>query len=218
MQLKQRLRHVLWIGGSAGGGKTSTAERLADRYGLRVYSCDEAYQQHQRRVDPWRHPQFHRIMNKDYNQLFMPPAEDQLAELIGFYQEEFDMVLDDLRALPWSGPIVVEGAGLLPRRVFELLADPRQAVWLIPTPEFRTALVRLEDPAVQELLGQTEDPSLALQNWTARDALFGQRISAEARALGLKVLANDGRQTIPQRAAAVARHFGLDVRTGPVGE
>ena len=50
------------------------------------------------------------------------------------------MVLDDLRALPQSVPILVAGVGLLPPRVFEVLADQRRAAWLVPTAEFRTTL------------------------------------------------------------------------------
>jgi hypothetical protein len=207
--LMRSLQHVFWIGGSACGGKTSTAQLLADDYGLRVYSCDEAYTQHRWRVDPRWHPCFHRIMNKDFNQLFMPPAEEQVAEVIGFYQEQFDMVLADLLALPQSVPILVEGAGLLPPRVFEVLAEPHHAAWLVPTAEFRATLTRLEDPAVWELVGKTDDPVRAFRNWMARDVLFSHWVVSEACALGLQVLVNDGRQTIPQRAAVVARHFGL---------
>ena len=34
------LRHVLWIGGPAGAGKTTIATRLARRHGLRWYNAD----------------------------------------------------------------------------------------------------------------------------------------------------------------------------------
>ena len=157
-------------------------------YGLRVYGYDESYEHHRRGVDQRWHPHFHRIMHKNYNQLFMPPAEEQVAELVGFYQEQFDMVLADLLALPRSSPILVEGAGLLPSRVFEVLADSRQAVWLVPTAEFRATLTRLEDPAVWDLVGATDNPLQAFQNWMRRDVLFAQWIVAETQALGLQVL------------------------------
>jgi len=207
-RLQWSLRHVFWIGGAACGGKTSTAQGLAHDYSLRVYSCDESYAAHRRRVDQRRHPHFHRIMHKNSNQLFMPPAEAQVAELVGFYQEQFDMVFADVLALPRSSPILVEGAGLLPSRVFAVLANAHQAVWLVPTAEFRATLTRLDDPAVWELVGATDDPRQAFQNWMRRDVLFAQRIVAEAQALGLQVLVNDGHQTIPQRTATVAQHFG----------
>ena len=34
--LTSRLRHVYWIGGASGSGKSTIARRLADRHGLRL--------------------------------------------------------------------------------------------------------------------------------------------------------------------------------------
>ena len=208
-QLRESLRHVFWIGGSACGGKTSIAQWLAQHHGLRVYGCDEGYEPHQRRVDRWQHPNFYRIIRKTLHQLFMPPAEEQVAELIGFYREQFPMVLEDLLALPRSSPILVEGAGLLPSLVSKVLTKAHQAVWLVPTVEFRATLTRLNDPAVWELVGTTDNPMQAFQNWMVRDVLYAQRVVAEAQALGLRVLVNDRRRATPQRAGTVAQHFGL---------
>ena len=39
--LRERLRHVYWIGGGSGAGKSTIARRLAARRGLRLYSTDE---------------------------------------------------------------------------------------------------------------------------------------------------------------------------------
>ncbi len=37
-----RLRHVYWIGGGSGAGKSTIARRIAAQHGFRVYSTDEA--------------------------------------------------------------------------------------------------------------------------------------------------------------------------------
>lgn len=44
--LRVRQRHVYWIGGGSGAGKTTIARRLADRYGLDVYATDDAMAEH----------------------------------------------------------------------------------------------------------------------------------------------------------------------------
>src|SRR5690349_5792517 len=44
--LAGRLRQVRWIGGGSGAGKTTTARRLAERHGLRLYSTDAAMSAH----------------------------------------------------------------------------------------------------------------------------------------------------------------------------
>ncbi len=57
----------------------------------------------------------------------------------GFQGEGFDLLLEDLLALPEEPPILAEGFRLLPRLVAPLLSRSNQAVWLVPTPEFRRA-------------------------------------------------------------------------------
>ena len=46
----QTLRHVLWIGGPPGAGKSSVATRIARRYGLRWYNADTRTWQHRDRA------------------------------------------------------------------------------------------------------------------------------------------------------------------------
>ncbi|WP_067641218.1 hypothetical protein [Actinomadura latina] len=58
--LRERLRHVRWIGGGSGAGESTIARRIAARYGMRVYSTDEAMPDHAGRStlppDPARNP------------------------------------------------------------------------------------------------------------------------------------------------------------------
>jgi 2-phosphoglycerate kinase len=44
--LRARLRHVYWIGGGSGAGKSTIARRVAGRHGLRVYATDDAMRDH----------------------------------------------------------------------------------------------------------------------------------------------------------------------------
>ena len=50
--LRARLRHVRWIGGGSGAGKSTIARRVAGRHGLRVYATDDAMPDHDRRLTP----------------------------------------------------------------------------------------------------------------------------------------------------------------------
>jgi hypothetical protein len=50
--LASRLRHVYWIGGASGAGKSTIARRLAGKHGLRLYSTDEAMGDHAHRWRP----------------------------------------------------------------------------------------------------------------------------------------------------------------------
>jgi uridine kinase len=43
IDLRTRLRHVRWIGGGSGAGKTTVARLLAEQYSLRLYSTDDRH-------------------------------------------------------------------------------------------------------------------------------------------------------------------------------
>jgi len=44
--LRAQLRHVYWIGGGSGAGKSVIARRVASRHGLSVYATDDAMADH----------------------------------------------------------------------------------------------------------------------------------------------------------------------------
>src|SRR5215216_5922456 len=50
--LRERLRHVYWIGGGSSAGKSTIAGRVAARHGLRVYATDDVMADHARRCAP----------------------------------------------------------------------------------------------------------------------------------------------------------------------
>jgi hypothetical protein len=200
--------HVRWLGGSACAGKSSAARVLAAAHGLTVYSCDEQFETHRRRASRERHPAFCRLMDLPVEELWAPPVEDRVRDLLAFYEDEFSLVLEDLREL--NGPVIAEGVGLLPARVAAVLADPRHACWLIATPAFR----RRHYPrrtALAELLGRCSDPQAAFETWMARDDGIARRLEAEAAAHAFPVLRVNAAVSEAETIAPLARHLGLEV-------
>ena len=82
--------------------------------------------------------------------------------------------------MPADRPILVEGFKLLPRPVSPLLSDTHQAVWLLPTAEFRRKAFDSRG-STWEIPNKTSDPERALANLVARDELFTQALSREVR-------------------------------------
>lgn len=184
------LSHVVWLGGSAGAGKTTLARLFAARHGLALYSCDDAFEAHRRRADPLRHPCFHRLMDLPPERLFAPPAGTQAADLLRFYRDEFEMVAEDLREL--TGPVLAEGVGLLPDLVAAVAPDPGRSLWLIATPDFRRRACAGRSDAVRDV------PEDAFHRWMERDDLVARYLEEEARRLGRRVLSVDGNQGIEE--------------------
>lgn len=198
------LPRVYWIGGSACAGKTTITKRLAARHGLVAYHCDERFDDHLRRADPERHRRFLRLARRPPEDLWRGSVDEQTRDLHGFYEDEFELVVDDLRALSAGGPVLAEGAGLLPARV-----GARQALWLVTTPELRRRRHRTRRPWAEELVAGRRDPGAAHRRWMERDDRFAELIVSQARRAGAAVLVDDGRLSLEEIVAEVARRLGL---------
>ncbi|MFC1960494.1 hypothetical protein ACFLYO_07280 [Chloroflexota bacterium] len=202
------LKHVLWLGGSPCSGKSSIAELLTERHKFAYYKCDDHFEAHQKRATPPDHPAFYKLNTMTWDDLWMRPVAEQLADEIAIYRESFGMILDDLREFPPEQLILAEGCALLPEFVAPLLSSPSSAIWVVPTPEFQVAHYR-QRPWIQHILHECRDPAQAFQNWMDRDIGYGQTILQQAAAAGFNTIVVDGQQSISKNAALVEAHFGL---------
>jgi len=205
--IRQDLAHVFWMGGSPCSGKSSIAELLSERTKLQYYPCNNAFAEHGKRVTAVKQPAFHRVLHMTWDEIWMRPVEVQLRKEIAIYREEFNMIVQDLLALPKSPPILAEGAALLPGCVRDVLLNPHQAIWIVPTELFQRKHYPNRGPWVQDILRQCENPEQAFRNWMDRDVAFARRIARSATGLGLKLLEVDGKRTIAENARIVAQHF-----------
>ena len=141
MPERDQLRHVYWIGGGSGAGKSTVARRIAARHGLRLYATDDAMADHARRSSRDDCPLLHWFMAMDMDERWVRrPPRTMLETFHWFEGEGFDLIVEDLLRLPPGPGVIAEGFRLLPRLVAPLLAHPRRAVWLLPTPAFRAAV------------------------------------------------------------------------------
>ena len=209
------LAHVLWLGGSPCSGKSSIARLLADRYGLRTYSCDEAFGRHREKLTAERQPTLYKWTHTPWADLWMQPAGVLLAEAIAAYREHLDLVVADLRRLPPSEPVLAEGTCLLPDGVQPVLPSPAAGIWLVPTEVFQRGHYPRRGAWVQEIVNQCPDPQQALQNWMDRDVAFAAWVADRVQALDLELLVVDGGRSVAETAEVVARHFGLSGRPQP---
>jgi hypothetical protein len=202
------LRTAYWLGGSPCAGKSSVADRLAERYGLTVFRCDDAWFRHIQLCNPVNQPTLHAITRMSWDEIWMRPVAVQVAVEFDAYREEFPMILDDLRRLPRDRPILIEGCALLPELV-SLLVPPQRALWFVPTPVFQRHHYS-QRSFVQEILSQCRDPQQAWDNWMSRDEQFGHQVAAAAIQRNHTVAWVDGRRSIEELTALAAAHFALE--------
>jgi hypothetical protein len=120
--LTSRLRHVYWIGGASGAGKSTIARRLADKHGLRLYSTDEAMGDHAHRWLPQDCPKLTEFVKMSMDQRWVDRSPQTMLETFHWFQGEgFGLIIEDLLALPPDQGVIAEGFRLLPHLVKPLL-------------------------------------------------------------------------------------------------
>lgn len=115
--IREALSHVLWIGGGPQAGKTTLSRILAGKYDLKVYELDWHGGREHRSPPGEQEASFERM---SMDERWVRPAPDELLER----------------------SIVAEGPGALPWCVAPVVASPRQALFLVPTPGVREGVAR----------------------------------------------------------------------------
>lgn len=200
------LRHVIWLGGAPDAGKSTLAHELARKHDLRLYIQDRHEMEHFARATDERHPEMRAFWAMSVDERWVLRASEEMAaQVVRSSTERFDLLVEDILKEPRDAPMLVEGPWLLPELVAPALSDPRQALWLIPSPEFKQAsAAKRGKPGMSH---ETSDPERATRNWRERDRLLAEHVRRSAVALGLTLWEVDGSVSPEETVERAERHF-----------
>lgn len=185
----EQLQHIYWIGGGSGAGKSTIARRIASEHGLYVYSTDDVMADHARRSSAEECPLLHQFIAMDLDERWVNRNSQVMFETFHWFRGEgFNLIVEDLLDMPREQAVIVEGFRLLPHLVKPLLSEPDQAVWLLPTPDFRESVIESRGGPAWSFLARTSDPAKALKNLLERDRMFTDVLREETTRLRLPVI------------------------------
>lgn len=208
--LQEQLQHAYWIGGGSCAGKSTIAGRIAAQQGLRVYATDDVMADHARRSSQEECPLLHRFMAMDMDERWVNRTPKTMLETFHWFRGEgFNLIVEDILRLLREPGVIVEGFRVLPRLVKPLLSVNSRAVWLLPTPDFRQAVVESRGGSSWSFLAKTSDPERALRNLLERDRMFTDILREETTRLGLHTIEVDTTTTENDIVKRVTDVFGL---------
>jgi hypothetical protein len=204
--------HVRWIGGGTGAGKSTVTRLLAEQFRVEVYDGDRAGLRHFHDFDERRHPYMAALMRLSLEERSTGRTpEEAFAAMPSRHGETFPFLREDLLAMTGLGTVLVDHFSSRPVDVAPLLTWPEQAVFLLPTAEFRRRALteRFSDRERARVNWGDVDFREALENRLTRDRYWDAEIREQAVALGLPIIDIDG--TIPPESMAeeLARRFRL---------
>ena len=200
--------HIYWLGGSPCAGKSSIAHQLVEQFDLHLYHCDTEFERQQAQVTAESAPTIHQLHRLSCDELWLRPVAEQLRTEIVYQEEQFQLILADLRQLPARQKILVEGSALMPTAVFPHLSRPAQAIWLVPTAAFQRHHYA-QRPWIHGVLQDCTQPAQAFENWMQRDIAYANWIRQETAVRQLNCLVVDGRHSIEENCCRVAQALGL---------
>ena len=201
---------VYWIGGGSCAGKSTIARSIAAAHSLRVYSTDDVMSDHARRSSPDECPLLHEFMAMDMDQRWLNRDPKTMLETFHWFRGEgFNFIVEDVLNLPRERGVVVEGFRLLPHLVKPQLSESNRAVWLLPTSDFRAAVIESRGGSTWSFLAKTSDPEHALHNLLERDRMFTDLLREETSRLGLQAIEVDTTTTEDDLVEQVTKLFSL---------
>lgn len=204
-ELKNRLAHVMWLGGATDTGKSTIAQNLASRYGIHVYHYDKTDVEHHDKLARTV-LEVRQFLDASLDERWVhPEPEDLLARSLKSFSYRFPLVIEDLLALPGDKLIIAEGFGLLPELVHLVLSSYYQAIWLVPTETFKLdSMERRGKPAFGNL---TSNPEKAKTNLFTRDMMLVEYYRKQVLAFGYTLVEVDGSRSAEEMTNIIDAHF-----------
>lgn len=200
--------NIYIIGGSPCSGKSTVAEIISKKCGLRYFKVDDYLDAYLKKGAADGKKYCAAIEKMHPEQIWMRPPALQCEEELALYEEIFAYVTEDLKKAAEKGAVITEGAAYLPCLVKKMNVPQERYLSITPTKEFQVSHYK-EREWVPYVLEGCSDKEKAFANWMERDVLFAGAVQAQCREAGYVSVINDGSFSPDDMLIRVMKHFEL---------
>ena len=204
--LKEYLKNVYFISGTACGGKSTTAGVLHEKYGVPVYRIDEHFDEHRLMSDPVYQPSMNRSF-KDADEFFGRTVDEYEDWLIKNSREQLDFIVLDLIRLSHDSRIICDCL-ITPEQAAQLTV-PERVAFLIREPVNLADQYadRPDHQGFRNWLESASDVSKAKAVCNETLCRINRRATEDIIGSGYFFLERRGDKTPEEVAELVAQHF-----------
>lgn len=148
-------------------------------------------------------------LQKRLEEFFMLPGDEQAKRQIEVYQENFEMIVEDLVELSDQRPILAEGVQLLPELVVKV-ADAKQVIVMDVTEDFLKSY-NLSREAEADWHTGFSNPEQTQRNRLDAHIAIAEYVREGAQKHGLKLITTTESTSVEMNVQAIADQFGLSL-------
>ncbi len=205
--LKQYLKNVYFLSGTACGGKSTAAKVLAEKYGYILYDVDAEFDKHALISDSINQP----AMNKQFanaDDFFLRPVDEYIKWLKENTRQQLDYVILDLIRLSQNNIVIFDGH--LSVEEADMLTDKSRVAFLVKKPGriIDDYCGRVGHEGFTAFINSAKDVNAAKENCnTVLEKLNGEKYKKIAESEYFYIV-RDKDSTVEKTTAALEKHFG----------
>ena len=205
--LKHHLKNVLFVSGTAYGGKTTMAKLIEEKHGILRYRQSARFDEHLAYANKHYQPAMC-YERRDWQSFFNRPADEYAKWLKDGIAEQAEMTIIDLIKLSQNQRVIADVH--IPLEDLKHIAEYDQVVLLIAEPEMivENYFNREDKQEIYECIMSMPHPQETLEN--VKNALRTASIPLEEfYRSGFKCIVRDDNRSIEQTFREIEKHFHL---------
>lgn len=206
--LKQYLKNVYFVCGTACGGKSTLSRALAEKHGLLLYDADARFDEQIKLSDPTVQPSMNRRF-ASADEFFGRSEKEYLNWLQGNNREQLGFILLDLIRLSEKRKVVCD-AHFTPEQI-KALTEPERALFLIKEPInlIDDYCGRPDHEGFTRFINSASDPAAARRRCNAVLERLNRAIYDSIKCSDCFYIERDASSTVERTLKAAEEHFGL---------